>query len=399
MRRHYFVWALFLVGALACLLLLFRSQTLPFTAVSQLSTPTPTMEPIVPTTTPTPLVKMTATATAVLSPPSTILPSATAVPPSPTSTSTPESEETVSSFDLSRYGVTGGLAHAKIAHDQGMPFSNTLSWAVIPEPGVKGFDYYQMVRLDENGIRRTTWEQIAEAIAANPGAVWLVGNEQDVIWQDNVTPQQYAVHYHDVYTFIKERDPSAQVAIGGVSQPTKLRRDYLDIVLDTYETTYGEPLPLDIWNVHAFTLREEADSWGVGIPPGMEGAEGTLYEIEDHTDLDIIRQNLIDFRAWMSARGYDDYPLIITEYGILMPADFGYSPEIVAEFMFDTFELFENLRGENGYSADDNHLVQAWFWFTLFDDRLEYQAGNLFDPTRQQLTELGQMYVAYVNGR
>ena len=50
----------------------------------------------------------------------------------------------------------------------------------------------------------------------------------------------------------------------------------------TYRNTYGAPLPVDIFNVHAFILREEQDNWGVGIPPGMDGWTGTLYELEDH---------------------------------------------------------------------------------------------------------------------
>ena len=52
----------------------------------------------------------------------------------------------------------------------------------------------------------------------------MIGNEPDVRWQDNVTPERYAEIYHDIYTFIKERDPGAQVVIGGVAQSTPLRR-------------------------------------------------------------------------------------------------------------------------------------------------------------------------------
>ncbi len=45
-------------------------------------------------------------------------------------------------------------------------------------------------------------------LKTNPGAIWIVGNEVDrVYWQDDLQPQMYAQAYHDIYHFIKERDP------------------------------------------------------------------------------------------------------------------------------------------------------------------------------------------------
>jgi hypothetical protein len=253
-----------------------------------------------------------------------------------------------------------------------------------------------MVRTWEEGIRRTTWDEIDLAIKANPGSYWLVGNEPDVRWQDNVTPQRYAEIYHDVYTFIKERDPTAKLVIGGVTQPTPLRRAYLDIVLETYEANYGEKMPIDVWNVHGFTLREERDSWGVDIPPGMDDELAIEYEIEDHDNLDILKQNLIDFRSWMAERGYGDKPLIISEYGILMPEDYGFPLERVGQYLTDSFDLFRTLSGENGYQLDDGRLVQQWFWYSVYDGEV-YSTGNLFDPATGQLSDLGLVWAAYVN--
>jgi hypothetical protein len=51
-------------------------------------------------------------------------------------------------------------------------------------------------------------------------------------------------------------------------------------------------MPIDVWNVHAFILREEAGSWGVGIPPGMAGETGQLSEIGDHADIGIFRDQI-----------------------------------------------------------------------------------------------------------
>ena len=299
--------------------------------------------------------------------------------------------------DLSRFGVTGGIEAAKMAYDAGMPFFQLLNWHVVIEPPEQGYIFWQMVRLGEEGIRDTNWDQMEKAVEANPGSYWLVGNEPDVKWQDNVTPERYAELYHEVYAFIKERDPSAQLVIGGVSQPTPLRRAYLDIVLDSYQAKFGQPMPIDIWNVHAFTLREEVDSWGVGIPPGMEGQTGILYEIEDHNDVAILRQNLIDFRKWMSERGYGDKPLVISEYGILMPEDYGFPTEVLGKYLTETFDLFLTETNETGYTPDGDRLVQWWFWYIVYEPDY-YPTGSLYDVPEGRLTPLGEIWTEYLEG-
>lgn len=326
--------------------------------------------------------------------------------PSPTLTVTPDQEEVdvvetlparEGSSELIRYGVTGGLEHATSAFDDGLLFGSLLNWHVEVNPPERDIMFWQMVRTSEEGIRRTTWEEIEQAVQANPGSFWLVGNEPDVPWQDNVTPQRYAEIYHEVYTFIKSRDPSANIVIGGVSQPTPLRRAYLDLVLDAYLVAYDQPMPVDVWNVHAFTLREERGSWGVDIPPGMDESNGILYEIEDHDNLDILEQNLVEFRAWMADRGYGDKPLVVSEYGILMPEDYGFPPETVGRFLTGTFDLFQTMANETGYLPDDGRLVQWWFWYSVYDEGL-YQTGNLYDWSNEQLTTLGQTWTKYVSG-
>jgi hypothetical protein len=299
--------------------------------------------------------------------------------------------------DLDRFGVT----IARINHDAeaafalGLPFGSALNWNVMRQPPEVPAEFWQLVRVNEEGIRSTDWGTIEEVLTAYPGSYWIVGNEPDVKWQDNVTPQRYAEIYHEVYTFIKEKDPSAIVVIGGVAQPTPLRRAYLDIVLDTYESNYGVPMPIDVWNVHAFILREEEDSWGVGIPPGLEEEEGILYEIEDHDNVQILEQNIRDFREWMAGRGYGERPLVISEYGILMPEDYGFPPERVSAFLESSFDLFNELVGGSGYSSDGNRLVQWWFWYSIYDDLL-YPTGNLWDEKTGQLTKLGQSWTRYL---
>lgn len=324
----------------------------------------------------------------------------------PAITATPAVEQTAAaesrpfsfaSADLARFGVTISRfnADAEAAHVLGLPFGSTLNWNVTSEIPEVPAEFWQVVRVSQEGIRRTSWESIEEVLVAYPGSYWIVGNEPDVQWQDNVAPQRYAEIYHEVYHFIKDRDPDARVVIGGVSQPTPLRRAYLDLVLGAYQSTYGEKMPVDVWNVHAFILREEEDSWGVGIPPGMTGEEGILYEIEDHDDVDILAQNIRDFRKWMQEHGYGDKPLVVSEYGILMPEDYGFPPERTSAFMKASFDLFRTMEGEEGYVEDENRLVQWWFWYSLYDGLL-YSTGNLWDAETGLLTELGQTWTSYI---
>ncbi len=362
--------------------------------------PTLTPEPILPTRTPvqepTAIMAATPSRTPTRVPqPTRTMQAAPVEDPSPDTAQ--NSQEELYASELERFGITGGIGHAAAALQAGLPFSALLNWNVAVDVPQADFEFWQMVRIEEAGIRRTTWEEITLAIQANPGSYWMVGNEPDVRWQDNVTPQRYAEIYHEVYSFIKERDPEAKVVIGGVTQPTPLRRAYLDIVLDTYEETYGQEMPVDVWNVHAFTLREERDSWGVDIPPGMDDELAILYEIEDHDNLEILEQNLTDFRAWMLERGYGDKPLIISEYGILMPEDYGFPHERVAEFLTGSFTLFENLTGAAGYQPDDGRLVQRWFWYSVYDGEV-YPTGNLFSPSGGELTLLGETWAEYVSG-
>jgi hypothetical protein len=156
-------------------------------------------------------------------------------------------------------------------------------------------------------------------------------------------------------------------------------------------------MPVDVWNVHAFILREERNSWGVGIPPGMMVDRGQLYEIADHADMVIFRRQIADFRRWMAERGLRDKPLIVTEYGILMPDSYGFSPDLVGQFMADTFDFFLTGRdAETGYPADDYRLVQAFCWYSASDT--VYPTPNLFDPHTRAITPLGKLFQAYLAG-
>lgn len=327
----------------------------------------------------------------------------------PTATATADPRRCPLPDCLSRVGVSGRLADIGAADAAGLPFGNYFDWwlnddppAMVGQPAAAGETpgvsprYWQLVPTGQDGPQ-VAWAQIADVVAARPGSMWIVGNEPDVTWQDDVTAEAYAAIYHDVYAFIKERDPAAQIAIAGVAQPSPLRFAYLEQVLATYRDLYDQPMPVDIWTVHAFILREQAGSWGVGIPPGMDQEQGLLVEIADHDDLTIFRQSLITFRDWMAERGYRDRPLAVTEFGILHPADYGFPPEAVMAFMIGASDFMATAKGDNGYPDDDDHLVQYWFWFSVYDHG-DFPTGNLYDLEQGRLTAVGQAFRRYVVG-
>lgn len=231
----------------------------------------------------------------------------------------------------------------------------------------------------------------------DPGRLWLVGNEPDVVWQGNATPQEYAQVYHEVYQILKGADPTSKVAIGGISQVTPLRLRYLEQVLAVYEEAYGQPMLVDVWNIHLAILREERGTWGVDIPPGLPDDAGVLYEIQDNADIEIFKEQVSTFRRWMAEQGERNKPLIVSEFSVLMPPDYGFPFERVRDFMFATLDFLMTASDEHlGYPADGNRLVQRWAWYSLADR--DYYTGNLFDPETGLITPLGRAFAAYCAG-
>jgi streptogramin lyase len=246
--------------------------------------------------------------------------------------------------------------------------------------------------------------QLGPLVDDNPGVIWLIGNEPDCIYQDDVWPEEYARIYHDLYTFIKGRDWTSQISPGGIVQPTPLRLAYLDRVLAEYQARYGRPMPVDLWNIHNAILDELRGGSGADIPPGFPDVnEGVRRDPQDNDDLDIFTDQIWAFRGWMADRGYGGYPLIITEYGILMPEQwYGFDAERVNAFMSATFSILESAAdAQLGDPSDGDRLVQRWAWFSLDAPKFEFPTtthgfnGNLFDPDTTGMTAHGENYASH----
>lgn len=287
------------------------------------------------------------------------------------------------------------------------------AWTTATRPN--GIDYVLTVQVeaDTTGGYSVQPEEpyLATALAAHPGASWIIGNEPDRRhYQNDMLPALYATAYHDLYTWIKERDTSARVFAGAIVQPSPLRLAYLDRVLASYQTQFGTSLPADGWAIHNHILNERScdyyqDSticWGADIPPGIDAVDGMVIEQNQHGDLAIFEEQVRRFRTWMAANDYRERPLYVSEYGILLPERNGFPPSTVIAFMNETFDLLLTATDdETGYPTDDNRLVQRSAWYAALS-RPPFN-GSLFASTSLTdsmappfvLTELGTAYQAY----
>jgi hypothetical protein len=310
---------------------------------------------------------------------------------------------------LCRFGVgaTDNISSYDIAPLRMGWYVNWAASAAPPRPN--GIRYVPTIRLTEVGTSppytySPSGAQLQTVIANNPGAVWFIGNEPDRPgpWQDDCHPHVYAQAYHELYYLIKAADPTAQVFAGGIVQATEIRLQYLDLVLSSYKSLYGESLPTDGWSIHGFVLNEvdcdydPLNCWGAEIPAGVSADFGEILTIDDNDDFDLFKERIERFRQWMADSEYRGLPVYLSEYGINMPPDYGFPPTRVNAFMTQTFDyLLTATDPELGDPTDDYHLVQRWAWWSL---SVTYNTnGWLFDPTTYARTSHGDQWVTYTS--
>jgi len=288
-------------------------------------------------------------------------------------------------------------------------------WTFSATPSTPGgIEYAQLISVREGNLAGSP-AAIAAAASANPGALWFIGNEPENIWQGNCTPVQYAAAYNQAYTIIKGADPTARVAVGGVTEPTPLRLKWLEQVLASYNTQFGVDMRshIDVWTIHVQIVPERRGSWGAEIPAGLPDNEGetfgmTIGHYTPNADVNILKQLVYDFCEWMVDQGERDKELIISEYGVLFPSDMldaqnpANGDQMVIDFMLGSFDFFLSAKDDVlGLASDEGRLVQRWLWYSLNEKSYDVDPsvgfnGSLFewdDPT--QLTIFGEAYRDY----
>jgi hypothetical protein len=312
--------------------------------------------------------------------------------------------EEVSTAPLCRFGVNvqGDPSPLDVGALRMGWYLNYNAWANAPRPN--GITYTPVIRLSQVGeddyAYNPSGAELQAAISGNPGATWYIGNEPDRrYYQDDLLPHLYARAYHELYTLIKAADPSAHVIAGTIVQPTPVRLLYLDMVLDSYRAQFGERLPTDGWSIHNFILNEVScdydpgNCWGADIPPGIDWPYGEIVSIDDNDDFDRFVERIVRFRTWMRDRGYAGLPLYLSEYGILMPSEYGFNAARVNAFMNATFSYMRSATHmQLGNPNDEYRLVQRWSWYSAIDTSYN---GWLFDPSSYALTAIGANFAAY----
>jgi len=299
-------------------------------------------------------------------------------------------------------------------------------------------DYLHVIRVSDAAYDNgALLDKITGWVTDNPGEVWIIGNEPDrFCYQDSINPEVYAQRFYDIAIRIRHFDPTAKIGFGSVVQPTPIRIRYLERAVHhlTYLSCGNRQAALDLidfWSIHAFLLNEEPYGWGADIPVGFFTYDeeqlidvnqghcysGEIYPIDisdaikitnfsDTYSIDKFEERIVEFRKWMNLIGEKDKPLWITEYGSLFPPiDLPEPPNYVtlpdsvtSDFMIDTFEfLLSSTDQTTGYTADNNHLVQRWFWYSLNEFRYVF-GGTLFDPDKNfDITLVGENYQSFTN--
>lgn len=225
----------------------------------------------------------------------------------------PETTNCLYPSTADRFGVTV-YANQEITDYDLSPLGagRYLNWRADENPAhPQAMSYYFMVRV--NGVTHSPKAADLRQVALqNPGGTWIIGNEADVIWQDNTTPEAYAQAFHSAYTEIKSADPTARFVMNGIVQVSPLRLAWLDRVLSSYRSLYGVEIPVDVWNIHTYVANEMHQEWGFEIPPGIDNAVGyTVHLGTQWTQLNapgasggtVHQSRVRDTRAYFAFRG------------------------------------------------------------------------------------------------
>ncbi len=198
--------------------------------------------------------------------------------------------------------------------------------------------------------------RLAEAMRRNPGRWWIVGNEPNDPYQDNLSPQAYAAFYRRFERLAQRLDPTARLMTAGIANADW---QWAQAFRVAYRQAYGRYPRVDAWNVHNYILEPD----------------------RSQLDQEAFRARLIAFRAWMDRVGEGDKPLVLSEFGVLMGLerhDTRYEPpEAIAAHIGETVAWL--------YGTD---YVQAWAWFA--NDTSGLFNGDLY--AGEQLTPYGEAY-------
>ncbi len=199
------------------------------------------------------------------------------------------------------------------------------------------------------------------AARSGPGTWWLVGNEPNDPYQDNLSPSAYAAFYRRVERLARWADPSIRLVPAGIANADWR---WAQAFRESYRAQFGRYPRVAAWNIHNYIL----------------DADRSQYDLPE------FQRRILAFRAWMALSGEGHQALLLTEYGVLYGSGCCGRPvedaAPGAEFMRQTTTWLEQ-----------TDYVQAWNWFSL--DSAQQFNGDLLSPSGE-LSPFGQAYATWV---
>jgi hypothetical protein len=122
----------------------------------------------------------------------------------------------VTSDTACRFGVDSALGRGD--YDiASLGIASYLDWGAVTNPDLpSGVEYIRVLRL-RNDLYPSTLANLPAWIEANPGGVWVVGNEPDTTYenQDALLPEVYADRYYELAKIIRHLDRTPHPLLTG----------------------------------------------------------------------------------------------------------------------------------------------------------------------------------------
>lgn len=282
--------------------------------------------------------------------------------------------------------------------------------------------YLHVLRVS-NGAFNAEQAGLAALVVANPGSMWIVGNEPEMWAEDAVTAEVYAERYFALAQIIRAGDATARIGFGPIVMPTVLRMKYIDFAWKRLIQLAGSHTAaaalIDMFVPHGFILNEQGGLdengnpfWGSGVPYGFEtrippiswqAEQELITDFSDLYSFEKFKIRMLRFRQWMKDSGLQNKALWLTEYGQLAPPytrpedNFYTVPEaITADFFAKTTDwMLQTKDASLGMPTDGNRLFQKWFWYSVNDPMTHY-GGTLVNPDTLKLTFVGGVWLNFI---
>jgi len=274
-----------------------------------------------------------------------------------------------------RYDYAGGWGSSCCQNEIDILGLKGIGWNqhyLISENGTQTFQVSEWYDENEYPKHACLWSKTTDSlvtpgdctawIQANPGQVWIIGNEPNLLLSEGgsqLSYQEYAELFYEASALIRAADPTAQIALADVGggrfyEGCALDAPYtwLQNAIMNHKNRYGVPMAIDIWTIHVYN-------------------KTTPSIVEETFKIECFRQNA----QTLKNMGYwtGNYQAWITEFGWYGYDEANQSYANVSQYMVDFTTWLEG-------RSD----VTRWFWWPWGSGTALVSGG--------QPTALGNLY-------